>query len=128
MTADQELAWLAGFFSGEGSVLVARPHAAARLYLHLSLVNSDHDAVLRFQRRFGGSVDRRVPRKAGHKVLWLWRCRRIDDARAALDALHPYLSVDKRAQADECLRQMAEQGPPPRGANLRRGTPLPATA
>lgn len=118
-TDGEELAWLGGFFSGEGTVHVAR-NGDGRGYLELSLTNTDKAAVLRFQRRFGGKVFRvRLTSPLSRKPQWCWRLNGKDATSAAVHALWWFLSDDKRAQAERAIDAVEANPPVDRGAAWR---------
>jgi hypothetical protein len=91
-----ELAWAAGFFDGEGST--GTHNRALRLYL----AQSETTTLERFQRAVGGLGyirARRPPPQAHWQQEYDWCCSRYAECRAVLDALWPFLSWPKRAQA-----------------------------
>lgn len=95
MTEDQELAYLAGFFDGEGSVGVYG--SASRSYhLRASVGGTDERSIRRFMAHFGGTVSFE-PKKNNWRPVWKWAVTGRE-AKVALRALMPFLSV-KREQA-----------------------------
>ena len=91
-----ELAWAAGFFDGEGST------GAHNRALRLIVGQTETTTLERFQRAVGGLGyirTRPPPPRAHWKQEYDWRCDRYADSRAVLEALWPFLSRPKRAQA-----------------------------
>lgn len=82
-----ELAYMAGFFDGEGSLGVwGRKHR----YFAMSLPNSNREILDLFHTRFGGSVSRKVASALSKKEMWCWKIQG-DAAWEAYYALRPYL-------------------------------------
>lgn len=101
MAGDRELdiAWLAGFFDGEGCISVYRvsKRDGFSLLLTVTAVNTGKEAIERACRIAGaGSVSCR--RRSGHQPLWTWR---VYEGRAqeVLRMLLPHLTV-KRCEAE----------------------------
>ena len=99
-----DLAYLAGFFDGEGSVMLQSVRFGRAVPSHrLAIVvdNTAEHALLRFACAFGGSVIRIRPSRANQRGHFRWTAsdRR---AEAVLRALLPHLHV-KRDQADVAL-------------------------
>lgn len=86
-----ELAYLAGFFDGEGSIGIAGSSLCVRI------TNTYRPTLDRFQRAFGGVVDVHNAGDERTRLTWVWRCYG-DTAEAALLQLDPYLR-EKGAQA-----------------------------
>lgn len=99
-----ELAYLAGFFDGEGTILLTRrsalrvAHRGARIYLCIKVANTNHDSLLRFQRVFGGNIYKMPKGKGVRLPAWDWSTVG-GMAEKALSLLRPYLAVKAR-QAD----------------------------
>jgi hypothetical protein len=95
---DTELAYLAGFFDGEGHVSVQRnAHGHA---LQVSVSQLDPAPLLVFQKRFGGSVHRQADRR-GFRAMIVWTVvSRV--ALVALRELRPMLIV-KASQVDAAI-------------------------
>lgn len=90
---DEELAYLAGFFDGEGSISIIKTKNGHSLVLSVSQLNPV--PLIRLQARFGGSVHRQPDRRGNRSmVVWTTAARR---GLAALETLRPYLLV----KADE---------------------------
>mgnify|MGYP001597965492 CR=1 FL=1 len=56
MTREEEIAWAAGFFDGEGSVGVQRDRCGCARYLSLQIGQRDPRPLQRFQALFGGNL------------------------------------------------------------------------
>lgn len=101
---DVELAYLAGFFDGEGSISISRHGRGDRsLSLHLQVPQIVRAPLERFQARFGGTIHLtgRGQSPLSRRPIWSWHAGPRAGA-AALGAMLPYLIV-KRQQADIAL-------------------------
>lgn len=95
------LAWAAGFFDGEGSVLIARSFRSRmirrpRFWFRITATQLNPLPVVMLRDAFGGSLF-----KAGDGA-WRWTAS-SNQAASALRAFLPWLTV-KRAAADVGLR------------------------
>jgi len=94
---DAELAYLAGFFDGEGCVSIILNSKSGALTLTVSISQLDPRPLILCQKRFGGSLHReRDHRGFRTRVSWQTSSRL---ALAALEQLRPYLIV-KGEEAD----------------------------
>lgn len=87
----------AGFFDGEGSVMIAHKGKSYYLRLSISQVTEHEDALRDFQVLFGGSVGNKgIPLKERHRrrpmSVWTLEGER---AKQALICMYPYLRVKK---------------------------------
>lgn len=114
-----ELAWVAGFWDGEGSTtggLDKRPQLRAprrRVQLQLSQAGEDGLIVLqRFQRAVGGLGHITGPymHRLSTKPVYRWGTTGLEVVQAVIAMLWPYLSEPKRAQAVLRLTQLTEGG------------------
>jgi hypothetical protein len=93
------LAWAAGFFDGEGCVLVS-PRGNGKFHsLFTSVTQQDPTALHLLKQRFGGNVtpDKTATsdsyeRKRGAALVWRWKASSID-AYAFLKAIEPFCVV-----------------------------------
>lgn len=103
----QDLAYIAGFFDGEGTVSIRhkagehsrRAGTGHRYHIVLvSLANTNEAVVRDLAACFGGSVRTHIPSAANHKRLWCWQ---LEAVRAAefLRLIRPFLRL-KAMQAD----------------------------
>lgn len=116
---ENDIAWAAGFFDGEGTIDARPRQRAHRCEYRLSLYVGQVDprplrllAVL-----FGGSV---ASRRAGRRgrPMWMWRVTGVG-AETTLRTLLPYLIVKaEQARLALALRKMIR-------ANVVRGSRLP---
>lgn len=90
-----ELAYLAGYFDGEGCISFAKA-LKKYPYLTITLVTADLDSLKRFEAAFGGDVR---PVKWGNKPhkrqLYFWQ-KGGQNAQMILLALYPFLSAKKQ--------------------------------
>ena len=93
------LAWAAGFFDGEGCVLVS-PRSSGKFHcLFTSVTQQDPTALHLLKQRFGGNVtpDKTATsdsyeRKRGAALVWRWKASSVE-AHAFLRAIQPYTVV-----------------------------------
>lgn len=104
MTDNEFLAWVAGFFDGEGCVTVTR-HKTVGGYNHrlfVSITQQDNRALIKVKERFGGGLvlDKNrgnIPVEKRH-VVWRWRAT----SHVAYEFLHviaPYCMVKDKQVA-----------------------------
>lgn len=90
-----ELAYLAGFFDGEGTIGVHKSgHGGKYSYFRMAVSNTNREIIQMFQDRFGGSVGEKRPEWASNrlqkKMMWTWTvCG--DQAWDCYYALRPFL-------------------------------------
>lgn len=115
--AANSLAWAAGLFEGEGSIIYARKN------IQLSMSTTDEDILRRFSAVVGGKVygpcryTRRV--KPGfYKDVFHWRLNGIANVQTALRLFWPWLGIRRRARAAECLAFYCEHPRNPRKLSL----------
>lgn len=104
------LAWAAGFFDGEGCVMVemskeARCKHGFRTSLHTTVTQTSLPCLQRFLEVFGGSIsttDTRTPNGRRWAVQHRWIARN-EEALAFLDAIAPYVVV-KKEQVEAALK------------------------
>lgn len=107
MASDLLIAWAAGLFEGEGTIVAGGKRERR---VGLALVMTDEDVV----RRFGGVVGFghvTGPYDRGHKPTWHWHCRSARDVEAVLGQLLPYLGARRTAKALEALAIASTIGP-----------------
>lgn len=123
MDAPIEIAWAAGLFEGEGSILYGKyTYPSGRDYTRrrLSMQMSDEDVL----RRFVAIVDagkvievtrqHRVNRE-NHTVMFVWEINRWADVERITKAFLPYLGERRRTKAEALLADPAGPiGRPPK--------------
>jgi hypothetical protein len=102
--ASHWLAWAAGFFDGEGCIIL-RKQVNKRLgwcsyVLSISVSNTDLRSLQKLEELFGSSVHRRAP-MVRRKPIWDWRLDALKGERC-LRLLLPWLVV-KHEQAELAL-------------------------
>lgn len=102
--SNMDLAYLAGFFDGEGTILLNRKGReikgirtrGARVELSIKVSGTDYDSIFRFQETFGGYLYKQSYRgKIGRehwKDCWQWSIKG-GNAVIVLKLLQPYLTV-----------------------------------
>ena len=109
-----DLAYLAGFVDGEGSIQVGRgqwQHSRRGYTLHLDVKQVDPTPLRMLAEWFGGQVRRVEPSQPNRLVHFRWGVVGRQAA-AALEALLPFLVV-KRGQAElavACQRSIVHRG------------------
>jgi hypothetical protein len=106
------LSWAAGFFDGEGCVLVSERKSAAKyassFQLYATVTQQDPTALYALKSRFGGNVTpdktaaKGYNRKCGSFLCWRWKTTSID-AFSFLQAIEPY-SIVKKEQIQIALK------------------------
>ena len=110
----RELAWAAGFFDGEGSVLATRGGTAPpRLYLpQASTEDEPHTALLRFHRAVGGqgriSGPRYLPDAWSKRPQWRWEATSFEVVQSVVAMLWSHLGRVKRAEAQAAFATYLE--------------------
>ena len=95
---NEEIAWAAGVFEGEGSIVHRRNGTVL-----LTLGMTDRDVVERFQRAIRTGRLHCVPagRSRRRKPLWRLDGNKSDDVLRVIDLLYPRLGTRRRQRADE---------------------------
>ena len=98
----EELAYAAGLFDGEGSISLVRQKNNRTHSPQVSVASTYYEVVLWFQRRFGGSIVTKQPRKSNHSVSYDWR---LTDRRALafLELIRPYLVIERKIRRIDLL-------------------------
>jgi len=101
---DEELAYLAGFFDGEGCVSIRRSGVSYSLMLEVTQLNPS--PLFRYQQRFGGRVYLKRD-KRGYRPLHAWNVVASRASRALVEML-PYLDgkVDEARAGIEMQEHM----------------------
>jgi hypothetical protein len=95
--SDFPIAYLAGFFDGEGCVHVSMPDAKNRMHLTVQVSNTNYDPLVGYMVLWGGRiVNGGQGGNGGKKDVYSWRLH-ANDAQRVLKDLAPYLIVKKRA-------------------------------
>jgi hypothetical protein len=118
----EELIWLAAFFEAEGTVHIIRNRAPAmssgyQYQVRITLGQCHKAPVLRYQRAFGGTISKRVPKNPKHNISFHWQCS-SRQAVAALSAMLPFLEM-KKEQAELAIefQSLRKRGSPQRNAS-----------
>lgn len=99
------IAWAAGLFEGEGSILCPSGH-----YQRLRLGMTDEDVVRRFQAIAGcGTVRRAQPRAAGWRPLFVWQVSDRGNVSRLLGLWLPYFGGRRAERAVEALERISRQ-------------------
>jgi len=103
ITKKCELAWAAGFFDGEGCTRVNRvtnKYDYKYDILSIQITQKDREVLDRFQAAVG--VGRIYARADG---AFLFSCGKTDDCHEILEKIWPWLSTQKREQANSAIER-----------------------
>lgn len=99
MTSEQEFAWAAGLFEGEGCIHYPVKEGGPQL----SLAMTDEDVVRRFAATIGiGKIYTRDP-YPGMRRVWTWQAARHKEVLPLIERLLPYLGVRRSLKAQAAL-------------------------
>lgn len=104
----EELAYLGGFFDGEGCIHIGKDEEArsswgARHQIIVQVAQCSEFPLDRYVARWGGSIFHRgTPIKANHSLVWAWRLRKKEDTIRFCNDIRPYVIL-KQPQIDLCL-------------------------
>jgi len=114
MTRNEDLAWAAGFFDGEGYIGMAIGKYGVQF--HVVAAQTEKSVMERFGQIVGGGnvYLQKNHRKSNWRPLWTWSTGKKTDAVHALKSLLPYLYT-KKSQAHVLLnwlnfRRFSKQG------------------
>lgn len=98
------LAWVAGYFDGEGCVHLR----AGNLGVEVTISNTDPNTLRSIQARFGFGAVRvlREPTER-HKRQFVWKVNRLRDVRTFLTRVRGYLTT-KAPKADLAIKRICE--------------------
>jgi hypothetical protein len=106
---DQDVAWLAGLYEGEGSLLPTRRRGRVDGW-RLSITMTDEDIVRRVHGITGRGSVIPIPRQRDDwKDAWRWGVNRRDHIAVIVRALLPYLGKRRSADVAEFLRWYDDQ-------------------
>ncbi|MBL8090437.1 MAG: LAGLIDADG family homing endonuclease [Anaerolineales bacterium] len=102
MVSDKELSYIAGLFDGEGSITLVRHRSNRTHSPQVSIASTDYEVVLWCQKRFGGSIVTKQPRKSNHSVSYDWR---LTDRQSLefLKLIRPYLIIERKIRRIDLL-------------------------
>lgn len=98
-----EYAWCAGFFDGEGTTSVLAAKRDRWKYPRMSIAQKNPETLVRFQNAVGGKIYRSHTRD-----IYNWNLYNSDDVQDALNKLWPYLSEQKKQQANTVFQTCEE--------------------
>ncbi len=109
MKDNLEIAYLAGFFDGEGGINVHRRRYVKKLggesiyyILRVDVANTDKQNIYRLKDLFGGCITLRKKQDQANQAVWAWQIT-TKKAQDFLRAVYPYLRV-KRKQAETAMQ------------------------
>lgn len=97
-----EIAYAAGLFDGEGSISLVRQRVNRSHSPQVSVTSTDLEVLVWLQKRMGGNIVTKQPRKPAHSVSYDWR---LTDRRALifLQLIRPYLVIERKIRRIDLL-------------------------
>lgn len=116
----EELAWAAGLFDGEGGTYFQQPNPRWRGRPIVKMSQTDRFVLDRLCKVLGaGKVQGpKMPTRPNCKPVWTWECSRTENTVLALKAMWPWLSPPKRTQALTVLERWVNQPLPKAGKGI----------
>lgn len=106
MASNEELAWCAGFFDGEGSTSILKAQRDQYAYIRMSISQKYPELLEKFKGIVGaGSIY-----KAKKREIYSWDCYKQDEVLRVLELLWPYLGETKKNQAIICKGRVTKGG------------------
>jgi hypothetical protein len=93
--SSEAVAWAAGLFDGEGTILLSGNKVTAQMSM------TDFDLLERMRSYFGGSIYTIAKRKVHWKDAWVWRCGSTPDSMMFLESIYPWLGSRRQAKVEE---------------------------
>lgn len=90
---DTDLAYLAGFIDGEGSIAIF--HSGKRYHLRFDIYNTNETVLVWIKEKFEGKIHRVGRAREGNKQEYVWAAGQ-QRAAIILTACLPYLLIKKR--------------------------------
>ena len=98
---EEQVAWAAGLFEGEGCIHLDCTKTGS--YTRLTLVTTDRDVAERFARIVGvGHIYGKKPKLPTHKPQWQWRVAARGDVLRVKRLLLPHLGLRRTERWREC--------------------------
>lgn len=106
MASSEELAWAAGLFEGEGSLVYTKIKNRKDSYkVHVVVSSTDKDVLDTFQKVIGfGPINGPYAPSNGNKLRYVWEVQNFRDCLKATELLYPYLHSRRREKADELIK------------------------
>lgn len=112
MERNEQLAWAAGFFDGEGCFTAspgqANRQGVQRRYLKLQVAQKNPELLYKFKDIFGYGEVYRYVRKSNGEPMHTYALGNVERVVGAASELWPYLGEQKKADFKRCLRLVAE--------------------
>lgn len=97
----EQIAWAAGLFEGEGSIRITSLESGTKR-VRVSLGLTDPDVIRKFQSICGGTLYAE-PRRASYKPIERWNLGSHSEVLEFLILMSPYLGARRREKAIEAL-------------------------
>lgn len=106
-TTEVKLAWLAGWFEGEGSIVATKPSKHGGSYISIRGASTDEDVIDFLQKNWQGSKSgpllRLTPSGSPAKPIYTWQLTRTQECIELIEKLYPFLSTRRQKQVDKVL-------------------------
>lgn len=107
----EKIAWVAGWFEGEGSVINRTPSSQQELsYMILCGVSTDLDTLHKIQSYVGGTVTGPILRKSPSgndaKPVWRWALQSTNEAKELALKMKPFLGKRRSNKIDEVISRI----------------------
>ena len=102
-----DLAWLAGVFDGEGSVVIGR--SGGKYKLALSLVSVSRELIDRVKEIAGGRIITVYPKNA-RRTTWMWQLTGIEKIQRFLKQIFPFLTAKAKPAAIALVYPIVSRG------------------
>lgn len=99
-SVDFETAWAAGLFDGEGTTSVLAAQRDRWKYPRMSMAQKHPEVLERLQKIIGGKIY-----KSNTRDIYNWNLYKATDVEAALHKLWPFLSSQKKEQAERVFKE-----------------------
>jgi len=117
-----DVAWVAGLFEGEGTIVVRENRTKAVYGLELSLASTDEDVVRLFRQVVGvGKIYGPYKYGENRKPYWKWQSYSGEDGVYVLEALLPYFLSRRATKAVAAIEAWEQRQLEPHYRRSRKG-------
>lgn len=101
-----ELAWAAGFYEGEGTIVTTSTNKGKSRSIRIAINQADIQPLEQFRNFVGlGFVSGPYKKRPNRKLIWYYQVQRFEHVQALLAMLWPNLSERRKAQARAALEK-----------------------
>lgn len=111
MLRNEEIAWMAGLFDGEGCI-----HFVGVNAVRLKVKMADKDIIEMLRDRAGCDVSICIEKRSNpkHADAWYWQVQRGEDVVRLLTEMMPWFGARRKAKAEEALERLDRKRRTPR--------------